>query len=135
MYLVDTNVLSEARRGAPAALEWMDPVDTRDLFISVVTLGEIAKAAELKARSDPRSSAVLVGWLRTTQRRYGGRILPITDEVAIEWGRLEAQRPRGSDGLIAATALVSRLTLVTRNIADFRDVPIRLINPWDAGPP
>lgn len=135
MYLFDTNLLSEARRGGRVAVAWMDPVEDRDLFISVVTLGEIAKGAELKAKSDPRSSAVLVNWLQAVRRRFGGRILPVTDDIAVEWGRLEAQRPRGSDGLIAATALVSRLTLVTRNAADFGDVPIRLVNPWDAPPP
>ena len=71
-------------------------------------------------------------WLGEVRRRFTRGILPITDVVALAWGRLEAQRPRGPDGLIAATAMVRGLTLVTRNTADFRDVPIPLVDPWAA---
>lgn len=130
MYLLDTNFLSELRRGARPALAWMDPVDTEDLHVSVVTLGEIAKGVELKARRDRQVAAVLTSWLGEVRRRFARGILPVTDEIALEWGRLESQRPRGPDGLIAATALVRGLTLVTRNTADFRDVPIALVDPW-----
>lgn len=132
MYLLDTNYLSELRRGAKPARQWLEPVDTNDLFISVMTLGEVAKGAELKARSDRQTAAVMGDWLRTIRRQFAREILPITDEIALEWGRLEAQRPRGTDGLIAATAVVHRLTLVTRNTADFHDVPIEVLDPWAA---
>lgn len=130
MFLLDTNFLSEVRRGARPALDWIEPVDTSDLFISVITLGEIAKGVSLKSRRDRRSAEVLAGWLNTVRVQFGQGIIDVSDEIALEWGRLEAQRPRGPDGLIAATALVRGLTLVTRNAADFRDVPIDLIDPW-----
>lgn len=130
MFLLDTNFLSEVRRGARPALDWIEPVDTSDLFISVITLGEIAKGVSLKSRRDRRSAEVLAGWLNTVRVQFGQGIIDVSDEIALEWGRLEAQRPRGPDGLIAATALVRGLTLVTRNTADFRDVPIDLIDPW-----
>ena len=132
MYLLDTNFLSELRRRSRPAVEWLEPVETDELFVSVITLGEIAKGAELKAARDRATAAVLTGWLTEIRHRFARGILPISDEVAIEWGRLEAQRPRGPDGLIAATAVVHDLTLVTRNSADFRDTPIRLIDPWAA---
>ncbi len=131
MYLLDTNILSELRRGSRQAATWMDPVSSADLFVSVVTLGELSKGVALLTRKDPRSAAVLAGWLDVVRRRYRGGLLPVSDDVALEWGRLEAQRPRGPDGLIAATAMVHRLSLVTRNVADFRDVPVQLINPWN----
>lgn len=130
MFLLDTNFLSEVRRGSRQALTWMDPVDTGDLFVSAITLGEIAKGVSLKSRKDPRSGNVLAAWLETVRRQYRQRIIAVSDEIALEWGRLEAQRPRGPDGLIAATAMVRRLTLVTRNTADFDDLPISLIDPW-----
>ena len=132
MYLLDTNFLSELRRRSRPAVKWFEPVETDELFVSVMTLGEIAKGAELKAVRDRATAAVLTDWLSAIRRRFARGILPISDEVALEWGRLEAQRPRGPDGLIAATAIVHGLTLVTRNSADFRDIPIALINPWTA---
>ena len=132
MYLLDTNFLSELRRRSRPAVEWFTPVETDALFVSVMTLGEIAKGAELKAVRDRATAAVLTDWLSAIRRRFARGILPISDEVALEWGRLEAQRPRGPDGLIAATAIVHGLTLVTRNSADFRDIPMGLINPWTA---
>jgi len=73
----------------------------------------------------------LIRWLASVRYEHAGRIIPVTDEIAIEWGRLEAQRPRGSDGLIAATALVRRLTLVTRNTTDFADTGAAILNPWE----
>ena len=133
MYLLDTNILSELRRGARPVVTWMEPVDTADLFVSVVSLGEIQKGFELKAKRDPRGAQPILAWLGQVQLAHRGRILPVTDEIAIAWGRLEAQRPRGPDGLIAATALVGGLTLVTRNDEDFRDIPIALLNPWTVG--
>ena len=130
MYLVDTNVLSELRRRSKPAIDWMEPVHTDDLFVSAITLGEIAKGADLKARTDRRSAEVLEAWLQAVRTQYSGRIVQVSEEIAAAWGRLEAQRPRGPDGLIAATALARGLTLVTRNSSDFRDVPIRVIDPW-----
>jgi len=133
MYLIDTNVLSEARRGSPQALGWMRSVDPDRLHLSVITLGEIMRGIALKERSDPQAAANLSAWLTRLRHDHAARILPVTDRVAVEWGRLSALRPRGgADGLIAATAIVHDLVVVTRNVADFADSGAACLNPWDA---
>jgi predicted nucleic acid-binding protein len=133
MYLIDTNVLSEARRGSPQALGWMRSVDPDRLHLSVITLGEIMRGIALKERSDPQAAAHLSAWLTRLRHDHAARILPVTDRVAVEWGRLSALRPRGgADGLIAATAIVHDLVVVTRNVADFADSGAACLNPWDA---
>jgi predicted nucleic acid-binding protein len=134
MYLLDTNIISEARRGTPAALSWLRAIDPTLIHLSVVTLGEIARGIALKQPSDPRTASHLGEWLRKLRQDHASRILPVSDQVAVEWGRIAAQRPRGdADGLIAATAVVHELILVTRNVADFEDVVPVIINPWDLG--
>jgi predicted nucleic acid-binding protein len=101
------------------------------VYLSVITLGEIMRGIALRAKSDPRSAAQLTEWLGELRERYTLNILPITDRIVIEWGRICAIRPRSdADGLIAATALVHELILVTRNTADFDDTGATLINPW-----
>lgn len=132
MYLVDTNVVSEARRGSREAVGWLRSVRADTVHLSVITLGEIAKGIALKERQDRTAAGRLSEWLQTLRRDYALRILPVSDAVALEWGRIAALRPRGdSDGLIAATALVHDLILVTRNVADFDDTRVSLLNPWD----
>jgi len=92
---------------------------------------EISRGVALKQKRDPKSAAHLSQWLQRLRRNHAGRILPITDEVALEWGRLSALRPRGAaDAAIAATALVHGLTLVTRNVSDFEDCGVVLVDPW-----
>ena len=131
MYLVDTNVLSEARRGNVPARDWLRSVDPETIYLSVITLGEIMKGIALKQRTDPRAAAALTQWLERLRQDHADRILPITDDVAIEWGRLAAERPRAVvDGLIAATASVYRKITVTRNTVDFDDTRLPVINPW-----
>jgi len=131
MYLVDTNVLSEARRGNVTAREWLRSVDPEAIYLSVITLGEIMKGIVLKQRTDPRAAAALTQWLERLRHDHSDRILPITDRVALEWGRLAAERPRATaDGLIAATASVYDKIIVTRNAVDFDDARLPLINPW-----
>ncbi len=132
MYLVDTNIVSEARRGTPQAVAWLRSVDPASVYLSALTLGEIMRGIGLKQRSDPTAAAHLTEWLRKLRHDHGDRILPVTDRISVEWGRIAAIRPRGDiDGLIAATAVVHDLILVTRNIKDFQDTGAALINPWE----
>ena len=132
MYLLDTNVISEARRGSREALSWLRSVDPQSVYLSVVTLGEIMRGIALKRKLDPRAASHLEEWLRELRQDHRDRILPITDRVAIEWGRVAAIRPRGdADGLIAATAIVHELIVVTRNVGDFDDTGVPVVNPWD----
>ena len=131
MYLVDTNVLSEARRGTEAARDWLRSVDPEMIYLSVITLGEIMKGIELKQRTDPRAAASLRQWLEQLRQDHADRILPIGDDIAFEWGRLAAERPRATaDALIAATAVIHRKAIVTRNTADFVGTRVPLVNPW-----
>ena len=135
MYLVDTNVLSEARRRSRAATRWLRSVDPDRIYLRVITLGEVMKGIALKQRTDAAAAAVLLQWLIELREDYADRILPVSDRVAIEWGRLSAQRPRGmADGLIAATAIVYGKIVVTRNAADFTDAEIAVVNPWEPQP-
>jgi toxin FitB len=132
MYLVDTNVLSEARRGSREARTWLRSVEPATVYLSVITLGEVMKGIALKQRTDRRAAAALTVWLEQLRLDHSDRILPISDRVALEWGRLAAERPRGmADGLIAATAMVHSKIIVTRNVADFSDTRIPVINPWN----
>lgn len=131
MYLVDTNVLSEARRGTAEARNWLRSVDPSTIYLSVITLGEIMKGVALKQRTDPRTAASLRQWLERLRHDHLDRILPVSDAVALEWGRLAAERPRPmADALIAATASVYGKTVVTRNSGDFADAGIPVIDPW-----
>ena len=132
MYLVDTNVISEARRSSREAVFWLRSVPSSTIFLSVLTLGEIMKGVAMKERVDRRTAGRLVAWLHQLRDDYADRILPVTDAIAIEWGRVASLRPRGDiDGLIAATAIVHDLVLVTRNVNDFDDLALSIVNPWN----
>ena len=137
-FLLDTNIPSEFRnpRPEPRVVQWVDSVAEDSVFISVVTLGEIRKGCELLDFGKRRKE--LEQWLEVEVREwFAGRILPVTDAIAERWGRLEAQRQRlglplnTADGQIAATALEHGLTLVTRNVNDFRDLGVVVFNPWN----
>ena len=124
MYLVDTNVLSEARRGSNEARIWLRSVDPSTICLSVVTLGEIMKGIALKRRTDARTAASLTVWLEQLRHDHGDRIPTISDRAALEWGRLAAERLCSmADGLIAATAAIHDKNIVTRNVDDFRRHP------------
>jgi len=135
-YLVDTNVISEIRKPNchPSVRRWQETVSSADLYLSVLVVGEIARGiARLRAR-DPRQAAVFEDWLERLRIGYADRLLPVTDAVAVEWGRMSFPDPLPTvDGLLAATAKVYGMTLVTRNTKDFPPgAPV--LNPFEEGP-
>lgn len=130
-YVLDTNVVSAARKHSEPVARWLAGKSPGDLFISVLTLGEIARGAEVKRRKDPLAAGYIDAWLEKTRRAFAARTLPVTEAIAEEWGRLSALRMRGDvDGLIAATAIVHGCAVVTRNVADFADLELDVIDPW-----
>lgn len=133
-FLIDTNVVSELRKGKRAnarVRQWFTAVDEGDLFISVLTLGEIRNGIERLRRRDPASAATLEAWLTQLTATMRDRILPITPSIADRWGRLGVPDPRPViDSLLAATALVHDLTLVTRNVTDVEYSGAKLFNPF-----
>lgn len=132
-YLLDTCVVSEARRHSAAAVAWLRAVNPGALFLSVITLGEIAKGIAIRQRTDPVAAAKLDGWLSGLRSVYADRILPIDHAVTIAWGHLMARRTLPvPDALIAATARVHDLTLVTHNVVDFSGTGVDVVNPWAA---
>jgi len=134
-YLVDTNVISEIRKGArgnPGVVAWYATVTDEDLCLSVLVLGEIRKGVELKRRRDPAQADLLEAWLDQIKIAFGDRALPVDATIIEAWGRMAARRSAPVvDGLLAATAKVHALTLVTRNEADVADLGARILNPFD----
>ena len=135
-FLIDTNILSEARRPEPnrGIIEWLDQLDEDRAFISVISLAEIRRGVAL---NKGRKRDALAEWLmHGLAERFAGRILAVDERVAIAWGDLMAEAKRrgiglaSMDGLLAATALVRDLTLVTRNVRDFQDFDLKLFDPW-----
>lgn len=134
-FLLDTDVLSEPRRPRPdrRVVTWLREQDPVQVFLSVLTLGEIATGAERRARRDPVAARSLSAWLSAARMDYADRLLPVTADIAETWGRLAGRRPVSViDGLLAATALVHRLTLATRNVRDFEGLGVPLLDPWQA---
>ena len=133
-FLLDTNVISEARKPAADSnvRSWMASVKGNDLYLSVLTVGEIRQGIERLRRREPARATVYETWLGQLHRDYSDRILPITSEIAEHWGRLNVPDPIPTiDGLLAATAIVSGLTLVTRNTADVARTGVSLLNPFE----
>lgn len=131
MYLLDTNVISEAFRGSPEATAWLALPESKPLHISVISLGEIERGVVLARRRDAARADKLAAWLKGLQSEYEDRILPVDVTISLEWGKLSSMKERGdADGLIAATAIIHGMTLVTRNIRDFANFGIELVNPW-----
>ncbi|MFC0432962.1 type II toxin-antitoxin system VapC family toxin [Kutzneria buriramensis] len=131
--LLDTNVLSEIRKKQPdpGVLEWFATVRASELFVSLLVIGEIRQGVDRLARRDAAQADVFDRWLRQLTTVYGDRIVPITTEIAEEWGRLNVpDRLPVVDGLLAATALVKDWTLVTRNTADVESTGVKLLNPF-----
>lgn len=137
MFLLDTNAISELRRPARAnhgLLAWAGGVPLADLFISAITLFEIELGAGQVGRRDTAQGAVLRNWIDTqVMPAFKSRILPVDAEVAQRCATLHVPDPRPQgDSLIAATALVHRLTVVTRNVRDFEPMGVPLLNPWSS---
>ena len=137
MYLLDTNVVSELRkagagRADPNVARWAAGVPTARLFISVITLMELESGVLLMERRDARQGALLRTWLTAhVVPAFAGRVLPVDEAVALRAAALHVPDPRPeSDALIAATALVHGLTVVTRNGADFEPTGVAQLNPW-----
>jgi predicted nucleic acid-binding protein len=131
VFLLDTNVVSAARKRDPAVAAWIGRQERGDLCLSVITLGEIARGIHKKQRRDPLAARYLSACLQMLRNSYRERIFDIDEQVTIEWGRIDAIRTRGAaDGLIAATAIIHDLTVVTRNVADFADTGVEIVNPW-----
>lgn len=133
-YLIDTNVLSELRRRDPDAnvVRWLADRPASTLYLSVLTLGELRKGIE--SLPEGQRKRRLLDWLEVELPAYfAGRILPVDATVAEHWGRLLAQSDRplpAIDSLLAATALSHGLTLVTRNLRDFRHPHLPVLDPW-----
>ena len=135
-FLIDTNIISELRKGArcdPAVTAWWVGVAEDDLWLSALVLGEIRKGVELARRRDPRKAQALEAWLGDVIAGFGDRVLPVDTAVAEELGRMNAIRPVPViDGLLAATARANGLTLVTRSGADVAGLGVDVLNPFDA---
>jgi predicted nucleic acid-binding protein len=133
-YLVDTNVLSELRKGPRANVGvrgWFASVDDDQLFLSVLVIGELRQGIEGKRRTDPTTANHLERWLRVTVQDYEGRILRVDEQIADLWGRLNVpDRLPPIDGLLAATALAHDLTVVTRDTRDIESTGVPTLNPF-----
>jgi len=133
-YLLDTNIISEVRKGAKCNANvstWHESLDDRSIYLSVLVLGEIRKGVERTRPGDPDRARALERWLATVIRSFGERILPIDQAIADEWGRMGARRPVSTvDALLAATAKVHGMTLATRNVSDVSGLGADLIDPF-----
>jgi hypothetical protein len=136
-WLLDTCVLSEYIKKAPApgVIAWLDEQDEASLYLSVITLGEIAKGILKLRATDPARSQKLTAWLGAVEQRFAGRILSLDSAVLHAWAQLAAQAELAGqplpvmDGLVMATAQCHGLTVVTRNVRDFGLLP-QVFNPW-----
>ena len=137
-YLFDTCVISElvAKHPNPKVVDFVDTLDSDDVYLSVITIGEIVKRIEKLTKSKRKQE--LHSWLKEDLLvRFDGRIIPLDTEILMEWGiliaHLESTRITlpAIDSLVAATTLTHKLTLVTRNVDDFGGTGIAIVNPWE----
>lgn len=134
-YLLDTNILSELRKGKHCdsnVLGWAKAVASQRHYISVLSIGEIRKGIEILRRKSPKQCPAFEQWCLSLQIEYEANILPITESISEEWGRMMAKQTLPViDSLLAATALTHQLTVATRNVNDFKKTGVKLVNPFD----
>jgi len=135
MYLLDTNVISALRRPErlpPAVAQWADAMNADEFFISAISILEIEQGILAKARVDAATGEILRQWFEADVLiPFEDRIIPVDTEVALKCAALHVpDRQPERDGLIAATALVHAMTVVTRNVADFERTGVAILNPW-----
>jgi predicted nucleic acid-binding protein len=133
-YLIDTNVISELRKGKranPGVVSWFASLADEEVFLSVLTLGEIRRGIESIRRRDAAAATALESWLGRISEAHRDRIVPVDRAMAEEWGRMNAPDPLPVvDGLLAATAKVAGLTLATRNTGDIARSGVSFFNPF-----
>lgn len=141
MFVLDTNVVSELRKAKAGLADqgvvtWASGVPPADLFVSVITILELETGVLLVQRRDPKQGALIRSWLdQHVLPTFSGRVLSVDTAVAQRCAALHVPDPRSErDALIAATAMVHNMTVVTRNVADFRATGVPLLNPWDTVP-
>ena len=136
-YLLDTCVISEMVKPRPnkKVVDWVSSQNEDQLYLSVITLGEIQKG--ISKLSESKKKQTLKVWLQTDLlKRFSGRIVPINDQVALTWGVIQASAEQEGiiipsiDGLIAATGITGNMTVVTRNVPDMKPSGVMLFNPW-----
>lgn len=132
MYLLDTNIVSELRKPRPqaAVVSWLEGVDDSDLHISVVTLGEIQAGIEITREQDAAKAAEIEAWADQVAAAYN--VLPMDAATFRQWAKLMHRQSDTvyEDAMIAATALVHKLTVVTRNVGDFKRFGVPMLNPF-----
>lgn len=134
-FLLDTNVVSEMRKGKrmkPSVASWLATLDDEELFLSVLVVGELRQGIEQLRVRDPVSATQLERWLRGLKDAYADRILPVDLAVAEKWGELNIPKILPAvDSMLAATVIVHDMTLATRNVKDMARSGARLVNPFD----
>ena len=135
MYLLDTNVVSELRKPKPhgAVVAWLTSIDAADLYLSVVTVGEIQDGIELTRDQDAKKAELIESWLERITETYS--VLPMDAATFRAWARLMHRRSDTllyEDAMIAATARIHNLTVVTRNVSDFAQFDVQVLNPFES---
>jgi toxin FitB len=134
-YLIDTNIISEVRKGKRCdanVARWYEKIEDASLYLSVLVIGEIRKGIEKIRFKDAVQANAIENWLVAVDKAFGERILPVDRAIANEWGLLNASRPLPViDGLLAATAKIHRMTLVTRNTAVIGDLGVHIFDPFE----